>query len=134
MQRLYEQGNTVVTVDQRGHGEAAPKPVRGVRCGYRDLVDDVGSVLDLIVSVYPHAPRFLLGHSIGGQVSMLYAAADPGRVQGLVLLASGSVWFRCFGGTRGVRYLIGIQLAVIAMILGYWPGHRLGFGGASRPV
>ncbi|MFB9567873.1 alpha/beta fold hydrolase [Saccharopolyspora hordei] len=127
---LHRQGLTVVTFDLRGQGESTPVASRRVRYGYQSLIDDLDAVLDLVESVLPQAPRFLLGHSLGGQVSLLHAARHQGRVQGVALVASGSVWYRSFPGFGRVRTLVGTQLvAAAATLLGYWPGHRFGFGG-----
>lgn len=134
VRNLHECGLTVVTFDLRGQGEAKPSAARGVRFGYKDLIDDLAEVVDLVDTALPGAPRFLLGHSLGGHVAMLYAAERPERVNGVALLASGSVWFRSFEGSRVWRNLIGTQLvATFSSVAGYWPGHRFGFGG-RQPV
>lgn len=127
---LHERGLTVVTFDFRGHGDAMPRAERGVRFGYKSLVGDVAAVVELIEAEFPSAPRFLLGHSLGGQIAMLCAAEFPGRVDGVALLASGSVWFRSFEGAQAWRNLLGTQfVAAVSSVLGYWPGRRFGFGG-----
>lgn len=130
LRELHEQGCSAVSVDARGQGAATPAADRGIRFGYQDLIDDAAAVVDLVEREFPHAPRFLVGHSLGGQISMLFAAAHPGRVRGVTLLASGSVWFRSFPGLRGWKNLIATQtVAVLSAVLGYWPGERFGFGG-----
>ncbi|QUH01301.1 alpha/beta fold hydrolase [Saccharopolyspora erythraea] len=124
---LRERGLTVVSIDFRGHGQSRPRAVRGVRFGYQALVDDVDAVVDLVAERYPRAPRFLVGHSLGGQITMLNAAARPDGVHGAAMLASGSVWFRSFPGSRGFKNLIGTQfIAVVSTLLGYWPGWSFG--------
>ncbi|SDX28763.1 Predicted alpha/beta hydrolase [Saccharopolyspora shandongensis] len=127
---LHAQGLAVVTFDVRGQGESKPSAARGVRFGYQSMIDDVDGVLDLVDAAFPPAPRFLLGHSLGGQIALLYAARRPDRVQGVALVASGSVWFGSFPGMYKFRTLFGTQLvAAASALLGYWPGHRFGFGG-----
>lgn len=127
---LHRQGLTVVVFDLRGQGETKPRAARGVRFGYQSLIDDVDAVLDLVESAFPQAPRFLLGHSLGGQIALLHAARNPDRVHGVALVASGSVWFRSFPGVHKFRTLFGTQaVATMSALLGYWPGERLGFGG-----
>ncbi|GAA2800299.1 alpha/beta fold hydrolase [Saccharopolyspora taberi] len=127
IENLSRQGLTVVGFDFRGHGENRPRAARGVRFGYQDLVDDVADVVDLVSKHYPDAPRFLVGHSLGGQITMLYTASHPGRVQGAAVLASGSVWWRTFPGAQGVKNLVGTQLiAAMSTLLGYWPGWVFG--------
>ncbi|SFL34240.1 alpha/beta hydrolase family protein [Streptomyces pini] len=128
---LHAQGLTVVTTDLRGHGESLPRPRRGVRFGYREIVEqDIGAVLREVQAAFPEAPRLLLGHSLGGQLGLVHCGVFQPPVAGVVLVASGSAWYRCFGPLEGVRRLLLGQLcAVGAMVLGHWPGERLGFAG-----
>ncbi|MEV7672928.1 alpha/beta fold hydrolase [Streptomyces sp. NPDC088752] len=127
---LHRRGATVVTVDPRGHGESVPVPARGVRFGYRELVEhDIGAVLDAVARAFPAAPRLILGHSLGGQLGLVHCGLLRPRLDGVVLVASGSAWWRTLGPS-GARWLARSLLCVAgAELLGYWPGHRLGFGG-----
>ncbi|MGW3626418.1 alpha/beta hydrolase family protein [Streptomyces sp. NPDC000880] len=128
---LHKRGMTVVTTDLRGHGESLPIPARGVRFGYREIVEhDIGAVLNEAAKAFPHAPVLLLGHSLGGQLGVVHCGLFQPRLAGVVLVASGSAWYRTFGLPTGLRRLMLSQLYVVgAALLGYWPGERLGFGG-----
>ncbi|MFE0642588.1 alpha/beta fold hydrolase [Streptomyces sp. NPDC058877] len=132
---LHRRGATVVTTDLRGHGESTPVPVRGVRFGYRELVEhDFGAVLDAVERAFPDAPRLLLGHSLGGQLGLVHCGLRQPRLAGIVLVASGSAWWRALGAESdrrpGLRWLGRSLLCVAgAELLGYWPGNRFGFGG-----
>ncbi|GGV06903.1 hypothetical protein GCM10010275_53580 [Streptomyces litmocidini] len=132
---LHRRGATVVTTDLRGHGESTPVPARGIRFGYRELVEhDVGAVLDAVERAFPDAPRLLLGHSLGGQLGLVHCGLLRPRLAGVVLVASGSAWWRALGTgadlRAGARWLVRSLLCVAgAELLGYWPGHRFGFGG-----
>jgi predicted alpha/beta hydrolase len=130
---LHREGLTVVTVDHRGHGEATPAVSRGVRFGYREMLEeDLPAVLTAVRAAFPGAPLVLVGHSLGGQLALLYAAARPRDVDALVLVAAGSVWYRGFGAARGLRNLLASQaFAALATLIGYWPGKRFGFGGTE---
>ncbi|MCH0539686.1 alpha/beta fold hydrolase [Streptomyces sp. MUM 203J] len=127
---LHGQGLSVVTTDLRGHGESVPVPARGVRFGYREIVEhDIGAVLDAVERAFPDAPRLLLGHSLGGQLGLVHCAVFRPRVAGVALVAAGSAWYRTLG-SHGPRWLARSHLSVAgAGLLGYWPGARLGFGG-----
>ncbi|PHQ51440.1 alpha/beta hydrolase [Streptomyces cinnamoneus] len=128
---LHRRGMTVVTTDLRGHGESRPLPGRGVGFGYREIVEhDVGAVLRRVREAFPHAPVLLLGHSLGGQLGLVHCGLYQPDVAGVVLVATGSAWYRCFGPLAGPRWLLLSQLyAAGAALLGYWPGERLGFAG-----
>ncbi|MET9547622.1 alpha/beta fold hydrolase [Streptomyces sp. NPDC006627] len=132
---LHDEGLTVLTADLRGQGEATPRATdRGARDhGYRALVEeDLPAVLAAVrAELGPEPPLRLLGHSLGGQLALLYAALGTGPdVDGVALVASGSVWFRAYGPRRAPGLLLGeLLIAATATALGRWPGARLGFGG-----
>ena len=78
-------GVDVLAPDLRGHGRS-PGP-RGVVKRYEDLTSDLLAALDWAGCERPGLPRYVLGHSNGGQVA-LRAALDPaGRsaIAGLIL-------------------------------------------------
>lgn len=72
---------SVLRLDQRGHGESDAPPGPYTR---EDLAGDVIAVLD----ARGVERAVLVGHSMGGIVSMATALARPDRVQGLVLLGT----------------------------------------------
>ena len=61
----------VVTVDLRGHGESERRPPYDVL----RMITDVGAVVDAAGAEEP----FVVGHSLGGAVASMYAAANPVR-------------------------------------------------------
>ncbi|GHF20620.1 alpha/beta hydrolase family protein [Streptomyces morookaense] len=125
-------GIAVVAADLRGQGESGPRPGRGARYGYQELATrDWPAVVSAARERFGvEVPLYVLGHSIGGQVTALYAAREPKGVAGLVFVAAGSVHFRGFPGAGALRVLLSTQLAAaVATLWGYFPGHRLGFGG-----
>ncbi|MFD8599431.1 alpha/beta fold hydrolase [Kitasatospora sp. NPDC059646] len=129
---LAARGVAAVAVDLRGQGESGPRSGRGSTHGYHALAArDVPAVTAAVRERFgAGTPLVLLGHSIGGQAAVLAAAREPKAVDGLVLVASGSVDFRGFPGAARWRVLASSQLlALVATVWGYWPGHRLGFGG-----
>jgi alpha-beta hydrolase superfamily lysophospholipase len=82
-ERLVGEGYAVYAVDHRGHGRSA-----GPRA-YIDRMDNVVADLDRVVlrarEDHPGVPLFLLGHSMGGTVSLCYALRHQDRLDGLVL-------------------------------------------------
>jgi alpha-beta hydrolase superfamily lysophospholipase len=73
----------VIAVDLRGHGRSPGR--RGVVRRYEDLGDDLSCALDWATKQYPDAPRFLLGHSNGGQVALRLALQRRTPVEGLII-------------------------------------------------
>jgi alpha-beta hydrolase superfamily lysophospholipase len=75
-------GLSVVAFDFRGHGLSPG--ARGVVRAYGELVDDLQGVFDWCEELAPGLPRFVLGHSNGGQVALRFAERGP-DLAGLVL-------------------------------------------------
>jgi len=74
--------HAVTTWDLRGHGESdTPPPGNYSR---QHALGDLATVLD-----DTERPTVLVGHSLGGYLSLAYALEHPDDVSGLVLVASG---------------------------------------------
>jgi alpha-beta hydrolase superfamily lysophospholipase len=72
-----------VAPDLRGHGRSPGR--RGVVGRYEELTSDLRAVLAWAESERPGLPRFVLGHSNGGQVALRLALEDGDRLAGLIL-------------------------------------------------
>jgi lysophospholipase len=73
----------VIAVDYRGHGTSPGR--RGVVKRYGDLVGDLSSVVTWAARQSPMVPRFILGHSNGGQVALRLALEGTPSVEGMVI-------------------------------------------------
>lgn len=73
-------GLDVLALDYRGHGRSPGR--RGAVENYGRLVEDLTAALEFLGH---DNPRFILGHSNGGQVALRLAMADPSAVDGLIL-------------------------------------------------
>jgi predicted alpha/beta hydrolase len=104
---------------------------RGTPIGYAMLLgQDFPAAVRFAQERFGERSVFLLGHSLGGHLSALYAALNPGDQAGVVMVATASVYHRCYGLPGSLRVLLGTQFAALtSRALGYWPGDRLGFGG-----
>lgn len=132
-QELAERGLGAVTAELRGIGSSSVRVRRGVDFGYHELsMRDLPAVISTVREAHPEAPIFVLGHSLGGHVSALYASAHPERVRGLILVAAGSPYFRNWSFPANLGVLVGSQLMRgLSSVLGYYPGRRVGFGGTE---
>jgi len=87
-------GRRLITVDQRGHGDAATEEVTSESDFSMDrLADDVVDVLD----AFEVPSAIIVGHSWGASVALRTAVRHRGRVRSAVLLD---------GGLFGPRHLV----------------------------
>jgi 2-succinyl-6-hydroxy-2,4-cyclohexadiene-1-carboxylate synthase len=82
---LTAAGARVMLWDYRGHGRSDAPEDPGAY-DFDQVVADLGSVLDW---ASPDEPAVLAGLSFGGLASLHFALRNPGRVRGLLLVASG---------------------------------------------
>lgn len=128
---LARQNIIAARCDLRGHGHSSERASRRNQFGYYEQIwFDIPEAIKSLKQRYPQRPIFLLGHSLGGQLATLYSAMHPEEINGLILVAAGSVHYAQFCGFRGLGVLAGTQLAwLVSTLWGSFPGHRLGFGG-----
>lgn len=128
---LNAQGLNAVTFDLRGQGTSSLRASRAVNWGYQDMVgQDWPALVAAIKAELPGAPVYLLGHSLGGQLSALFLAAQPTAAQGLVLIASCSVYYRGWPFPQNLKILAQTQfIRSLALGFGFFPGDKVGFGG-----
>ena len=86
------EGYAVYALDHRGHGRSGGK--RAVVDRLARAVADVDTLIGMARAEQPGVRLFLLGHSMGGAISLEYALEHQDRIDGLVL--SGAR-----GGARG---------------------------------
>ncbi len=130
-QALAEQGVHFCAPDWRGIDSSTVRAGRGHDFGYRHLVElDMAAVVAVMRRRFPASPIWLGGHSLGGQLALLYAATHPEQVAGVVLIASGSVHMPAYPPTMRLGIAAVVALSRLASpLLGYFPGDRMGFGG-----
>lgn len=122
--RIAASGRRVVALDLPGHGDSSRGPgdysLGAMACALRDLLDHLG-----IARVH------LVGHSLGGGISMQFIYQYPERVDGLVLESSGGLGEEAFSGLRAAA-LPGASLALRVAInertlaAAAWVGDTLG--------
>lgn len=71
----------VLAIDLPGHGDSS-KPLD---LGYT-IADQVGYVHEILSALNPTAPVSMIGNSMGGAITALYAATYPEQVQSVVLI------------------------------------------------
>ena len=128
---LAGSGIGMAALEQRGHGRSSLRPSRRCDFGFREwLAADIPAALDWLQARTPRLPVYLAGHSLGGHLALMARALYPEQVAGVILVTTATPYYGCYRGiTRAqVRVLIA-GVPILAALLGYYPGHRLGFGG-----
>ncbi|MDO8306798.1 MAG: alpha/beta fold hydrolase [Actinomycetota bacterium] len=125
--RIAASGRRVIAMDLPGHGDSSRGPgdysLGAMACAVRDLLDHLG-----IARVH------LVGHSLGGGISMQFIYQYPERVDALVLESSGGLGEEAFSGLRAAA-LPGADLALRVAInertlaAAAWVGNKLGWVG-----
>ena len=128
-QALAVAGVAVVLHEWRGIGSSDRRAGRDCDWGYRQLLqDDLPAGMAAVRQRWPQARCWLGGHSLGGQLGLLYASLHPHDFAGMVLVVSGAPYWRRFrhGWMIGAAYALAPWLAAL---IGHLPGRRIGFGG-----
>lgn len=84
---LNDAGYAVLGFDLRGHGKSGGR--RGHTPSYDTLMDDIGRLLDEAATRYPGLPRFLYGHSLGGNLVLTYALRRRAAIAGVISTSPG---------------------------------------------
>ncbi len=134
--RMADRGWAMITADLRGIGSSSVRASRAVDFGYHDLITaDIPATVETVRRLFPKNRLILMGHSLGGQLNTLYTALNPEKVDALVFIAACTVYYKGWPFPINMGILAGTQTAaIITMALGYFPGHRIGFGGREARI
>lgn len=128
---LSAHGISTLVVEQRGNGDSPYRPGDGTTFGLRDYLDvEIVAATDWAQAQYPNVPIYIGGHSLGGHMASLAGALRPDHYAGIARLACGFPYYKDFPQPRSsfIRLMI-VVIPLLAKVLGYFPGNRLGFGG-----
>lgn len=129
-ERLNREGYQVVIADWRGHGDFDTRASRKVNFGYKELVQDIGSLVEYLNHSLPNTQKIILGHSLGGQLGSLFASRYPDQIDALILIASCLVYYKGWEGFEATKVLMAVNLfPLICNMVGYFPGKKIGFAG-----
>ncbi len=134
---LAKKGYIVVTADLRGLGHSSVRASRQSDFSYLDILDlDYHTVIEYVNHTFLKNKKYILGHSLGGQLAALYISRTLQKIDGLILITCCSVYHKGWEGFGAWKILLLTQVSkIISQVWGYFPGHRLGFGGKeSRSV
>ena len=130
---LVKKGLNVVTTDLRGHGESSIRPKRNADFGYSEMVlYDWPCIMDQVKMLFPHSQKIVLGHSLGGQLSLLYLAENPAAIDCLIMVSAPSLFYKDWQFPSSLALLFSTQIFHwIARAFGNFPGRKIGIGGTE---
>lgn len=99
---FVEQGYAVLLFDQRGHGQTEGQ--RGHAPTYEHLLEGIDRMLEEADKRYPGVPRFLYGHSMGGNVTVNYLLRRKPDIQGAII---SSPWLKLAFDPPKLTYVMG---------------------------
>ena len=73
----------VYAMDHRGHGKSGGPRTFVDR--FANAVEDIDHVVEMARAAHPRKPMLLLGHSMGGALSLSYTLKNPGKLKALML-------------------------------------------------
>jgi len=128
---LAAKGIDTLLHEWRGLGSSSLRAARGVNWGYRELLElDLAAAIDAARDASGDKTLLIGGHSLGSQLALLAAAQRRCDCLGLVVVAGGAPYWRCYGGwMRTALRGIFVGMPLIARLFGHYPGRQLGFAG-----
>lgn len=127
---LCEKGFNVITADWRGLGHSSIRASRNTDFGYKEFIQDLGQLIEFSNNWFPNTKKIIVGHSLGGQIGSLFAARFPDLINGLILITSCSVYYKGWSKWTALKLrFAGTIFHPISIIIGYFPGNKIGFAG-----
>ena len=115
-EQLAARGYALFALDHRGHGQS--EGARAVVDRVDNAVSDLGELIAIAGDASAdHAKPFLLGHSMGGFLSLAFATRRQDEIRGLILSAPVAV----LEAASPVQRIAGHVLSAIAPKLGVFP-------------
>lgn len=105
-EQLTRAGYVVWAHDMRGHARSAGRRVTVDHID--DLLEDLDAVVAQARATDPDRPLFVMGHSLGGLVTALYAIERQPNVAGVVLSAPGIAFDVPAFAVGGIRFISAI--------------------------
>ncbi|MBW2254279.1 MAG: alpha/beta fold hydrolase [Deltaproteobacteria bacterium] len=134
---LASEGWEVFNADYRGHGASGPAARAGGIWTYDDLVlYDTPALVRAVQAEMGGRPVVVVGHSLGGHVSMASVGLGNCHPDAMVLLST-SPWTRAFTRSRRARLLRGFGVEVylrLTQVFGYAPAASLHIGTVDEPL
>jgi predicted alpha/beta hydrolase len=128
---LSAAGTPTGVAEWRGGGASPVRASRRSDWGYLDLFQhEVQGGIAALRERLAGRPVAVVGHSLGGHLGLMARAQAVPGLAGVLTVASGTPTLRFFAPKLRLqlRFVLSAH-GVTGPLLGYFPGHRIGFGG-----
>ncbi len=127
---LNSKGYNVITADWRGQGKSSIRASRKTNFGYKEFISDIKQLIEYSEIWFSNSKKLIVGHSLGGQVGSLFTSQFTEDIDGLILIASCSVYYKGWNKRTSLKlFFAGKVFYPLSRIFGYFPGNIIGFGG-----
>ncbi len=103
IQRLNNHGYGVYRFDNRGHGNT--KGERGHINKFEDFLIDTDTIVEMAKDDYPSLPIYMLGHSMGGFITVSYGVKYKDKLNGQILSGAATALSPQVQGIKGPIFL-----------------------------
>jgi alpha-beta hydrolase superfamily lysophospholipase len=86
VEHLLNQGYAVALIDHQGHGRSEGQ--RAYIDSLFHFTDDLRQLVEAVRRLYPDRPLFLLGHSMGALITLVYVIRHPDGLTGMIVSGS----------------------------------------------
>lgn len=116
-------GYAIFALDLRGHGQS--KGNRGHVARFGDYMADAQVLIDLAHEKTPDVPVFLVGHSMGGLITLAYTLKHPDELSGIIVSSP---------GLRPILSVPGWKIFMGNLLSNLWPSFSMENGIDIRMV
>ncbi len=123
---ISSQNITVITFDYCGIGLSLKKPIKTLTNNAADWgTKDLDSVIRYAINNFTKHKKYLLGHSIGGQLAGLSKSLT--EIDKVILVAAQSGYWKFWNGTERVKMWLNwhISFPLLTNLFGYLPSKKL---------
>ncbi len=123
-------GIGIAAHEWRGAGSSDRRASRRSDWGYRELLDDIDAGVAALRSARDVEHLVIGGHSLGAQVGMLALARTPALAEAVLVIASGTPWWRTYPlWQQPLIFVVFAWFRALSAVCGWFPGRRVGFAG-----
>ena len=116
IERLFPKDISIWALDHRGHGKS--DGARGHISSFDEYLNDLGEMIQIAKTDVPENIKcFLLGHSMGGLIALMFAFKNPDMIDGLIVSSPG----------LGMKVKVtGFKVVMGKIMSSIWPSLSLG--------